>query len=956
MTSIIDKTIEVTYKAVISPFTLTAWAWRAVRPKKEDAHEHDDDCPQFSDIPVVPNTEKIDAAWPPAPHPVEALSVKDLFAANSKLIRELCYASTLSEEEAQRFLLPVITNLASVVHLAPASEYDHHQGYGGLFTHSLEVAYYAAQEAGRSIFDRSVSPKDFQLNKRRWVFTAVLAALCHDVGKVFTDMNITAPDGQHWKQDEPILTWLRKNKIESYYISFRPGRKHNVHKSASLSNSYMIIPKIVFTFLGATGYGDIMHNEFRSALLEGKSGGLVGRILDNSDGLSRMADQLRQRQIRPEFKNVSHPQGDQLLKSMRVLIQHAFWTTNKDQKSRVFNTKQGCFVVWNEDVVKEIREQAHSMGYEGLPSDILKLATVLVDSGAAIRNTDDVSNTHNVFWRITPIVLGNTQVDCIKFSDPNFIFDQVPPSKIESIVEGCAVDDHTKEAWIEKWKFLPVLRMSRQEEIEVGYTEEYINALAEDAEAHLREADEIAAVAMSELYGGEVPPPGGVELPDSDQESQNQPNDTSSVAENADDDFSSVMATVDDDEVKDDSSSESKQGMTAKVVEKPKKPEKIKEKNHAAGDVPSSENFNSDQESATVSASDQEDQNNAGAARKTITTNLSTDDTFNNTFDEAALYPKDADLRPEPAKTPENTASTSMRKTRAKKRKGVDESDFNMAALCGSAVMDDDDETNEKDEKTHPYDALEGQRSEIPTENTKDSSSSTSPASPKVIMTSEDDHVPDQPKDSDSHTEAETPSMDWEFYAEFEGSQPIDDEGFTDVSEVVMDDADYEEIQAQTQTPSSGEGAQGLPVVFFNQPLDENGVPLTTSEKPSSGHLKTKKDIEEGEDDNAEDNTAKTERVNPIREAHRQSEMAMELIETMASQMEHRSGFWISDGVATDVVTGCWCTSANDFIEAVRRMGIDEDLIELAIEDKAALDERPRIEWNRKENRILLLQ
>ena len=498
----VDQTINAVYNVVISPVTLSCWLYRHLPFKKKKTVEIiDDACPKFSEIPTEAETDKIDATWPPAPHPVEALSVHDLFRANGKLIRDLCYATTLSEEESEKFLLPVITNLARIVHLTPASEYDHHQGYGGLFTHSLEVAYYAANDAKTTIFDRSASPKDLYMNKRRWILTAVLAALAHDIGKPFTDMEITAPNGQHWVQDEPIVDWLRKNGIKSYYISFRPGREHNAHKSASLANSGMLIPKETFTFLGLTGYGEQMLKEFRNALLEGKEGGLIGKILDNADGLSRRVDQLRQRKIRPEFKNVAHPQGDQLLKAIRVLIQHAFWTTNRDRDSRVFNTKQGCYIVWSEDVVAQARAQALDMGFESLPSDMLRLATVLVDAGAAIRNSDEVSNTHNVFWRVTPIVLGNMQVDCIRLADPQLIFDATPPAAIEAIVEGLAVDDVTKKAWIDRWKFLPVQRISREEEEATGYTEDYVNALALEAEEHLREREEIDESIRREVWG-----------------------------------------------------------------------------------------------------------------------------------------------------------------------------------------------------------------------------------------------------------------------------------------------------------------------------------------------------------------------------------------------------------------------------------------------------------------------
>jgi hypothetical protein len=157
--NLFDKSINAVYNVVISPVTLSCWLFHQLPFRKKKTVEIlDDACPKFSEIPTEAETDKIDAAWPPAPHPVEALSVHDLFRANGKLIRDLCYATTLSEEEAENILLPVIANLARIVHLTPASEYDHHQGYGGLFTHSLEVAYYAANDAKTTIFDRSASP------------------------------------------------------------------------------------------------------------------------------------------------------------------------------------------------------------------------------------------------------------------------------------------------------------------------------------------------------------------------------------------------------------------------------------------------------------------------------------------------------------------------------------------------------------------------------------------------------------------------------------------------------------------------------------------------------------------------------------------------------------------------------------------------------------------------------
>lgn len=475
--------------------------------EKANAKRHADDCPLFKDIPEKSTVSNIDAAWPPAPHAVEALSVQELINANGKLIRDICYATTLNDEDTQRFLLPVITNLARIVHLCPASEFDHHQGYGGLFTHSLETAYFAANSAKNKIFDRSAPPQDQYFNKCRWILTAVLAALVHDIGKPFSDMEITTDDGKRWDHQSPILDWLRRNRIASYYIAFKQSREHNVHKSFSLSKSALLIPQKTWDFISLTGYGEIMMKEFNDAVLLGNKGGLIGRILDNADGISRNLDMKRQRQIKAEFKNISHPQANELLKAIRSLIAERLWQTNSED-GRVFVTKQGCFVVWNEAFAAQAREKAQSQGAVSIPLDYIRLAAMLAEIGVTVRNTDEVSNTFNLFWQVTPIVLGTTQLTCIRISNPQLIFDAAVPPAIEALVEGIAADDDTKAAWMRKWKFVPKVKLTRQEEEQSGYTEDYAQQLVEEAAVREQEREDLstaeAAVSESEDVWAEM--------------------------------------------------------------------------------------------------------------------------------------------------------------------------------------------------------------------------------------------------------------------------------------------------------------------------------------------------------------------------------------------------------------------------------------------------------------------
>lgn len=481
-------------------------------PVKGDV-EFEDGCPVFSQIPTTNDMRFVEAAWPPKEKPAPALPVKVMIDANAELVRKVCYASKLNEYEYQKYLLPVITNVAHFVHLLPASQDDHHQGYGGLFTHSLEVAFEAANLAKNTIFDRVSPPKEIQWNRRRWILICVLAGLVHDIGKPYTDLEVTTgPDegGKSWKKSLPLLDWLRQEHIKKYYVSFLCDRQHNDHVSVALQKLEIVIPPETRAFINATGSGDRMDKALRDALLYGgtSKGGLIGSILAKADGESRNADKLLQRHIHPVYKNVSHPQGDPLLKAMLALVTSGKWKANNGADSEVFNTKQGCFIAWNEKVVKTIWDQATSMGYKGLPSDYLKIAEILVDAQAAVPNVGERGHILSTLWAVTPIMLKDQPVNCLRLRDYRYIYDSVAPTPIECVIEGTPPDAETVKAWETMWGCQPSphIYLTEDELPEKGFDEEYMQAEIESQQARADEENEqlSAEAAAVEEYEREI--------------------------------------------------------------------------------------------------------------------------------------------------------------------------------------------------------------------------------------------------------------------------------------------------------------------------------------------------------------------------------------------------------------------------------------------------------------------
>lgn len=103
-------------------------------PDAEESFEMNSDAGHIvsiADLPLKSDSSVLDSRWPPFPRAVQVLSPKHLINAQAELVRNLCSAIPLSDDEVERYLMPVVWNLACFVHLLPASAHHHHRGLGG---------------------------------------------------------------------------------------------------------------------------------------------------------------------------------------------------------------------------------------------------------------------------------------------------------------------------------------------------------------------------------------------------------------------------------------------------------------------------------------------------------------------------------------------------------------------------------------------------------------------------------------------------------------------------------------------------------------------------------------------------------------------------------------------------------------------------------------------------------
>lgn len=207
----------------------------------------------------------------------------------------------------------LLERFAEMVGDLPASAEHHHAEPGGLHRHSLEVALKALEEfEGNIIMERrpdgSVDSFRSARNRPRWQYATFIAALCHDLGKLF-DLDVRGKDETWCPIHEPYCDFGRRTKTP--VASWRPDREHGAHAQVSAVLLHHVISCEDFAYLGVPRF-----NHAVSCLSEGHSKAIASP-------LSRMVsrgDQASVEQAQPAIAAQPESKVGLLLSTFQELI------------------------------------------------------------------------------------------------------------------------------------------------------------------------------------------------------------------------------------------------------------------------------------------------------------------------------------------------------------------------------------------------------------------------------------------------------------------------------------------------------------------------------------------------------------------------------------------------------------------------------------------------------------
>ncbi|QCF28129.1 MobH family relaxase [Hydrocarboniclastica marina] len=439
---------------------------------------------------AVPKEWDTIEVYPPVARSIIAEPIDGILYRNRERILQINEALGLPDDDFDRLLMPVIRNFASFVHLLPASENHHHRGSGGALKHCLEVAFWSARAAEDVIFCLNGDPSTRRKVEPLWRAATCIAGLLHDAGKPIADVEVRDEEGNQWHPLETHLyDWLRKNRINRYYLEWREGR-YKRHETFTQRAFDRIVPSEIITHLMAHDRNIVYR--ISDAYYGLDDGNHIAKIVAWADHESTRRDVAQDVELRTgsDF-NYGIPVHRHLFSAARRLISSGKWKVN-EPGAKVWHCSEGTFLVWKHALPELIEEVKKEVGVN-LRNEPDEIADEMVQRNMAKPkyidgqepDSDDELGAYYLYWVITPKVLTegrdpeSVKLTVLKLDTADRLFANEQPAEAEIRIWSTNQDGQV----ISAQEGLPEGTLTVGSAIVDGSTGEILNASSARAQA-----------------------------------------------------------------------------------------------------------------------------------------------------------------------------------------------------------------------------------------------------------------------------------------------------------------------------------------------------------------------------------------------------------------------------------------------------------------------------------------
>ncbi len=339
---------------------------------------------------------------------------------------------------------PAMLRLAGLVQLLPASQAHHHRGAGGLLRHSLEVGFWSLQQTEGKLIRGVVTPQMRRVVEPRWRLTVFLAGICHDLGKVVTDIAVTDRSNEvRWRPyNQSLHEWATSCRIDNYFLHWQEGRgKRHSNVSSTLINS--IVHKNSLDWLSDGGTDAVI---WLTESLNNNPGATnqIHNFIVRADQLSVERD-LKSMGVAMAGYEIGVPIERYLTDIMRRLVQEGIWRIN-EPSARVWNIDGTTYLVWpmaGEEIARRTKDE----DIPGLPKTADGILDMMVEREIAFLRVSEGDGNSDPFFYIAPDVITekipNMRLKAIRLRD-QALLSSMPIASISGQIHSCKVNPKEK--------------------------------------------------------------------------------------------------------------------------------------------------------------------------------------------------------------------------------------------------------------------------------------------------------------------------------------------------------------------------------------------------------------------------------------------------------------------------------------------------------------------------------
>lgn len=333
--------------------------------------------------------------YPPWDKGIPMRSVDAIIAAQRDRIDRVYRTAGVAPLTFDELYMPVIENVASYIHLLPATSDSYYRGTGGLFRFAIDMGLNTLQSAQAAVFPVGGGIERRHAMLPKWALASFIAGMCCQAYRTINAMVVITADGRQWAPLlEGLYPWAMAEEVDTYFVRWIDDVQVGGAQASAAYILGRVVPAEILSWLAEDN--NVVVPTMTAAVT-----GVESYVSENP--ITRLVAPMVTRVIEEDLRQMAINYGHlvigshlepYLLDAMRQLIRQGKWSVNSTMMPMVWVGREGTFVHW-QTAARDMASLLTRQSFTGIPRDPETLADLLIKAGI----TEPKSSTER-YWTI----------------------------------------------------------------------------------------------------------------------------------------------------------------------------------------------------------------------------------------------------------------------------------------------------------------------------------------------------------------------------------------------------------------------------------------------------------------------------------------------------------------------------------------------------------------------------